>query len=139
MIDRNAQTFKARDPGQKQLGLFGYIGSLLAAALAVYLGIRGSVWELPVAALSALLLALTLFSRYALLRVYRLWTLLGLALGWVNLRLLMALMLYLVFTLVRVVQTLAGRDPLNRKLDKTCDSYLQVRKPLSSKHYEKMF
>lgn len=139
MIERRAQWFKLPDPGVKQLGRFGFIGALLAAALAVYLRIKGSDWELPVAGICVLLLALTLFSRAALLRVYRMWAMLGLALGWINLRLLMALLLYLVFTPVRLAQTLVGRDPLKRKLDNECDSYMQPRKPLSSKHYEKMY
>ncbi len=139
MIERTAKGFKLTEPSQKQLSLFGYIGALLSGALAVYLGSEGSPWDLPSAALSALLLALTLFSRQALLRVYRLWARFGLALGWVNLRLLMALLLYLVFTPVRFVQKLAGRDPLCRKFDKERSSYLQARKPLNSNHFEKMY
>lgn len=139
MTERTTRGFKPPEPSQKQLSLFGYGGALLSGGLAIYLAVLNSAWELPLAALCALLLVMTLFSRGALLRVYRLWALFGMALGWLNLRLLMAVLLYLVFTPVRYVQKLAGRDPLNRKFDKECNSYLKTRKPLHSNHYEKMY
>ncbi len=139
MIERTTRGFKPPEPSQKQLSFFGYGGALLSGGLAIYLAGLSSAWELPLAALCALLLGITLFSRGALSRVYRLWALFGLALGWLNLRLLMAALLYVVFTPVRFVQKLAGRDPLNRKFDKERSTYLQTRKPLHSNHYEKMY
>ncbi len=139
LIERTTKGFKPPEPSQKQLSLFGYGGALLSGGLAIYLAGLSSPWELPLAALCALLLVMTLFSRGALVRAYRLWALFGMALGWLNLRLLVAALLYVVFTPIRFVQNLAGRDPLNRKFDKERSTYLHARKPLRSNHYEKMY
>jgi hypothetical protein len=47
----------------------------------------------------------------------------GLGLGWVNTRLVLGLMFYLVFTPMGVIMRLFGRDPLKKGIDKTAPSY----------------
>ena len=49
--------------------------------------------------------------------VYRPWMKLAAVMGWVNTRILLGLMFYLVFTPIALVRRALGRDPLDRRFD----------------------
>jgi len=118
---------------------FGYGALFICLALAgfgYYKGSPHAVWWLAGAGVA---LVLTLFLRKALAVIFRIWMTIGATLGWINLHILMALLLYLVFTPIRLIQKLFGRDLLDRKIDKQSDSYLQERKPLAPDHFDRMY
>jgi hypothetical protein len=91
-------------------------------------------------------LAITLISGFAGLLVpgvlrypYQVWMVLGEILGWVNSRIILGAVYYLIVTPTRVAMTMAGRDPMNRKFDPKADTYRVVRKPRPVGHITHQF
>jgi hypothetical protein len=70
------------------------------------------------------------------------WMKVAAAMGWVNTRLLLALIFFLVFTPIAVIQRLRGRDPLGLDFHKNrADSYWREKTPPDDvkKHFERQF
>lgn len=91
------------------------VGAVLIA-LAAWSGYRGretASWVL--ALLAVALIAAGLFAPPAARAFHVVWMRLAHALGWVNSRILLALIFYLVITPVGLMQRLAGRDALRRR------------------------
>jgi len=65
----------------------------------------------------------------ALAPVERGWTLLAHALGWVNTRILLALVFFVVLAPVALVMRLFGKDPLERRRDRRRPTYWRTREP----------
>jgi len=73
--------------------------------------------------------------------VYWIWMKLAHLLGWVNTRLLLGIIFFVIITPMAVVMKVFGRDALNRKIDKDVDSYWIPRPPIASikEHCERQF
>ncbi len=72
---------------------------------------------------------------------HKVWIGFSLALGYFMSRLLLTLLFFLVITPISLIMRLAGKDPLNMKIDKTTPSYW-IKKPpraLKAKDYERQF
>ena len=71
------------------------------------------------------------------------WRILGIAhlLGWVNIRLLLGIIFFVIITPMAIVMKIFGRDALNRKIDKNVNSYWIPRPPIESvkEHCERQF
>ncbi len=131
--------FRTKAPSKRQLSQFGYGAALICGAIAAwgfYEGSSNMQWWFAGAGLSV---ALTLFARKPLEWIFRFWMTIGAVLGWINLHIIMALMLYLVFTPIRIIQKIVGRDLLQRKIDRNCDSYLTERAELPPDHFDRMY
>jgi hypothetical protein len=79
---------------------------------------------------------------YPLLRpIYIGWMKFAFVLGWVNTRVILSVFFYLVITPVGLVMRLFGRDPMNRKFDRSAASYWVRRPeaPADLKRYENLF
>jgi len=77
----------------------------------------------------------------ALAPVHKYWMKFGMALGWVNQRIILSIVWYFVFTPVSIVQKIIKRDPMRRTLSKDADTYWIDRsqeKP-KPKHFERQF
>lgn len=74
------------------------------------------------ASISAMLLLIGFLLPPLARRFHILWMMLAGALGWINSRILLTLLFYLVFTPYGVISRVTGRDPLNRR-GATRDSY----------------
>ena len=63
------------------------------------------------------------------------------ALGWVNTRILLSLMYFVIFTPFRIVSIVIGKDFLDRKIEKVRESYWNKReiKPFKKELYERQF
>jgi hypothetical protein len=72
-------------------------------------------------------------------RVYPVWMMLGNALGWINSKIVLGTLFYLVITPMRVVLAIARHDPLNRTFDPDCQTYRSVRKPRPASHMNHQF
>lgn len=61
--------------------------------------------------------------------------------GWVNTRLLLGIIFYLVFTPIGVLMRLSGKDMMNRKLDPNASTYWidKPKVPLRPEDYERQF
>lgn len=55
--------------------------------------------------------------------VYHLWMRIGLVLGWVNTRIILGAVFYVMFTPIRLIWFLIGKDPMHRKADASATSY----------------
>jgi len=75
----------------------------------------------------------------ALRYVHRVWMLLGNVLGWVNSKIILGLLFYLIVTPVRIVMSMTGKDPMNRKFDPNAETYRVVRKPREVSHMRHQF
>ena len=115
---------EAAQAGAKELRTFGLVlGALLAACFGVWplLRHRGSpLWPWI---LASLLWLLALIWPAALSYLHRGWTRLGLALGWVNTRVILTLLFAITIVPVGLAMRLCGRDRMARKLDPDCASY----------------
>ena len=113
-------------------------GALLL--LALHQGWRGAprwVW-LALAGIAAILLLGALIAPRLLHPVYRAWMRLGEALGWLNTRILLSLVFFLVVTPIGLVLRLFGRSPLDTR---PRESYWTDVEPHSygDRHVEKQF
>ena len=73
--------------------------------------------------------------------LYILWMLLAHMLSWINTRIILGLIFYLIFTPMGLIMRLIQRDSLQRKIDQEIDSYWVYReKPKNIKeHFERQF
>ena len=71
--------------------------------------------------------------------VYRVWMKIGLVLAWINTRIILGIMFYLIFFPVGLVLRLAGKDAMNRKLSKTQDTYRIIHPVPPKNHVEKPY
>ena len=89
--------------------------------------------------LMAALVGLGLLFPSALRQPYRGWMALGHALGYVNTRILLGLVFYLVVTPTGFVMRLFGKDPMRRRFDAGAPSYRIDREPRPGSHMRQQF
>ena len=106
-------------------------GLVMAAALAV---VGGIAWwrstetaHLYLWACAGLFLVLALAWPRALSPLERAWGLLAAGLGWLNLRILLTAAYILVFVPVGLVFKVIGKDPLDRRIDRSATTYWKDR------------
>jgi len=71
--------------------------------------------------------------------VYRGWMMLGHVLGWVNTRIILSAVFYLVVTPIGIVRRWLGKDSMERRLRPELDSYRIVRRPRPASHLTKQY
>jgi hypothetical protein len=86
-----------------------------------------------------MLLVLALAWPRSLTHVYRLWMTVGEVLGWINTRLILGVIFYLLFTPLGVCMRLRGKDPMRRTLSPEAESYRVVRQPRPYSHMRHQF
>jgi len=109
-------------------------GTALAVILLVVSGIRALRHHDPhleaLGAIGAGLAALAWIVPVALLPVYRAWMLLAQGLLWINTRILLGLVFFLMVTPLGLLMRLFGRDPMERRFDRRAATYWSKREPL---------
>jgi saxitoxin biosynthesis operon SxtJ-like protein len=65
----------------------------------------------------------------ALAPVERGWSLLAHALGWINTRILLAIVFFVVLAPIALVMRAVGKDPLERRRDRRLSTYWRTREP----------
>lgn len=71
--------------------------------------------------------------------VYRVWMTIGHALGWVNSRIILGLMFYVMILPIGLIMRLLGRDPMFRRFDKKALTYRISSKNQLKDHVERPF
>ena len=73
--------------------------------------------------------------------IYVGWMKFAFILGWVNSRIILSLIFYLLFTPIGLIMRLFGRDALDRRMSGKSDSYWVKREPITSvkEHSERQF
>ncbi len=127
--------------GRREVRNFGFLFAGLGAVLGAYLLWKGSsAWLWSLCGGAAFLLG-GLFA-YPLLRpLYLAWMRFAFILGWVNTRIILSLFFYVILTPTGVIMRLLGRDPMERKFDKSAGTYWVRREqqPFDPKRYENLF
>ena len=128
---------------KKQLRQFG----LMVGGVLVLIGLwklyqgKHETARLILWSVGGLLMTIGVIVPTLLTPVYWLWMKLVHLLGWVNTRLLLGIIFFVIITTMTVVMKVFGRDALNRKIDKDADSYWIPRLPIASikEHCERQF
>jgi Saxitoxin biosynthesis operon protein SxtJ len=110
---------------------FGFIlaGSFILISLIIFTKHKYSVTPTAVIALCFMLMAT--FAPVSLKYLYILWMKLVYILSWINTRLLLGIVFYLVFAPVGLFMRLFRIDPLERKFKPFIDSYWKLKAPKS--------
>ena len=124
----------------KHLRSFGLIVGGIFALIGVWPVVwRGQPLRLWSLTLGGLLLVLGLVLPRSLTQLYRLWMTVGEVLGWINTRVILGAIFYLLFTPMGLYMRLRGKDPMRRTLVPEAESYRVVRQPRPSSHMRHQF
>lgn len=126
---------------KKELRHFGFI---LASAFILLFGVlipllkhqSSPIWPW---ALSGVLCIFSFFLPKVLRFIYTPWMKLGNILGWINTRIILGFLFFIVITPMSIVLKLLKYDPLNRKLDPHATTYRIQNKNESIKHMERPY
>ena len=113
-------------------GVFALIGIWPAV-------VRGGAPHLWAMIVAVLLILPALIWPASLLRLYKAWMALGTVMGWINTRIILGAVFYLVVTPIGAVRRLYGKDPMGKKLQSDVDSYRVLRKPRSASHLTRQY
>ena len=122
---------------------FGFVTatiiSLLFGLLLPYLFDR-PLPDLPLAfKLSVGLSALALILPVILKPLYVVWMYIGFVLGWINTRIILCILFYVLFTPAALVMKIFRKDPMHRKITETAKSYRQSSHRQPKHHMEKPY
>ena len=122
---------------------FGIALAVITAGIALVSMWRGrESLVIPLFGLCALFLLVSLFFPVLLTPLYSGMMRLSRYLGWLNTRILLILIYYLVFTPVAIVFRIMGKDPLSRKFEREKATYWMKKEPRdrdTASHFEKQF
>jgi len=80
-----------------------------------------------------------MLSPLTLLPVYRAWMKIGYGLGWINSRIILGIMFYVIFLPSGIIMKLSGKDPMARSLNKKQISYRVPHTLRNKDHVERPF
>jgi hypothetical protein len=124
----------------KQLRSFGLIVGFMFAAIGIWpLIVRGANprwWALVLAAF--LILPAAIFPT-ALALPHKGWMWIGHVLGWINTRIILGVVFYLIVTPTGLIRRWLGKDPMGRKVRPDLDSYRVTREPRPASHLKKQY
>ncbi len=130
----------ANETENKQLRSFGFtvggIFALMALWPAVVRGQTPRWWAL--AAAGGLLVPALVFPR-VLFWPHRGWTALGHVLGWINTRIILGLVFYVIVTPMGMVRRWLGKDPMGKRLRPDLESYRVLRQPRPPSHLKRQY
>lgn len=126
---------------KKTLMKFGITMGIAFMAITIFILFRHKYSILPASVIS-LIFFISAFTMPVLLKpVYIIWMRLALVLAWINTRLILFIIFYLIFTPMGLVMKLFRVDLLDRKIDKNKMSYWKQKekKHLNPLDYERQF
>ena len=77
-------------------------------------------------AISSVLIVWALIAPGTLNIVYKTWMRIGLTLGWINTKIILGIVFYLVFTPMGILMRIFRKDPMRRKMDAGATSYRRI-------------
>src|SRR5215813_1281631 len=124
----------------KQLRSFGLtVGGMFAVIGFWPLFLRGENLRLWALILAGLLIFPALVFPRSLSWIYKQWMALGHIMGWINTRIILGVVFYVIVTPIGIVRRWLGKDPMGRQLRPDLDSYRVVRKPRPASHLTKQY
>lgn len=130
-----------KQPDKKELRNFGFVtGGLILTVFGLVLpwffGHDYSLWPWVTGAL-LLVFASTLPT--TLKPVYLVWMTIGNILGWINTRIILSIMFYLIILPVGLIKRLAGTDSMTRAMSKEQQSYRVIIAVAPKNHVERPY
>jgi len=123
----------------QQLRSFGLIVATGFAVIGLAPLLRGHglrTWSLIV---SLLLAAIALVLPRALQSFYRVWMALGTGLGWVNSRIILGLVFFVILLPIGVIRRMLGHDPMQRKFEPDRATYKTARTKRAGSHLQQQY
>ena len=117
-------------------GMFALMFGLVIPWIADKTAQTWPIWPFIV---TAVLWALAIFAPQALKPVSDIWTKVGNVLGWVNSRIILSIMFFLLIFPIGLMLKLFGKDSMNRKFDSKLKTYRRVTKQRNKENLEKPF
>ena len=126
---------------RQSLKKFGITMGIAFIVISLLIFIRHRHSPLPALIISAIFFISAVFVPPALKPVYIVWMRLAYVLSWINTRLILVVIFYLIFTPFALILRLLKKDPLDRKIDKTKESYWIKKedRPFNRLDYERLF
>jgi hypothetical protein len=119
---------------------FGLLVGGIFAAIGLWpLVVRGAPPRASALIAAGLLVLPAIICPRSLAPVYRGWMAVGHVLGWVQTRLVLGLLFYLVVTPVGLIRRRFAADPMRRRLDPAADSYRVASQPRPATHMRRQF
>ena len=119
---------------RKQLRSFGLILAAGFTVIAVVPLIRGHNLRMWALVLGLVLGAIGLVLPAILKPVYRVWMALGEVLAWVNTRVILTLLYYIVIVPTGLILRMTGKDTMRLKFERDAESYRVVRDKREASH-----
>ena len=125
----------------RNLKKFGITMGIAFLVITLLMLIRHRHSVIPTSIISALFFVVSLTIPGVLKPVYIFWMKLAFVLGWINTRLILIIIFYVLFTPVGLIMRLFRADLLDRKIDRNRDSYWKKRekKVFNPTDYERLF
>lgn len=126
---------------RKSLRKFGITMCVCLLIICLIIFMRKRYISIPLVWISGLFLIVGVLFAKLLRPIFIAWMQLAKVLSWVNTRLLLLILFYLLFTPIGLFMRLFGKDPLEREIDKKKDSYWQKKEndKFSALNYERQF
>ena len=124
-----------------QLRTFGLLVGGIFLVIGLWLLIlRGEPFQVWASIPSGVLIFPALVWPRSLGPVYRVWIAIGAILGWINTRIILSLIFYVIFTPIGLFRrVILKRDALQRSFDRAVPTYRVVREPRPSSHLQRQF
>ncbi|HEY2987574.1 MAG TPA: SxtJ family membrane protein [Candidatus Binatia bacterium] len=124
----------------KKLRSFGLtVGGIFALIAFWPVALRGGEPRWWIVAVAAGLLVPALVFPRSLFWIHKGWMALAHVLGWVNTRIILGAVFYVIVTPIGMLRSWLGKDPMGRKLRPDLDSYRVVRSPRPASHLTKQY
>jgi Saxitoxin biosynthesis operon protein SxtJ len=131
---------RPKNIGISQLRSFGLVVGAGFAVIAlwplVFRGVGPRTWALII---SLTLSGIALLFPRALKPVHRAWMMIGETLGWVNSRIILSVVYYLLIVPIGAVRRLGGTDPMKRRLEPDALTYRTARVKRAADHMRRQY
>jgi hypothetical protein len=125
----------------KELRKFGLVtGALIIVFIGAFLPWLGHKnildWQKITLPLGSVLMVWALVHPASLNYVYKPWMYVADKIGWVNTRIIMAVLFYVIIMPLGIIMRLFGKDPMARKFETQATSYRITKEPQPKNHME---
>ena len=129
------------NPGANELRKFGFVSGIIVVVLFGLLlpWLFDYQWPVWPWAFSAVLWLWALVAPTSLFTVYKYWMKFGHVAGWINTRIILGIMFFLIFFPAGAMMRVFAKDPMRRKLDCDTRSYRIESAALEKHHVEKPY
>jgi hypothetical protein len=132
---------KIENPGTQELRKFSLVtGAIVAVLFGLFLpwvfNFSWPIWPWIFAGVSCFW---GMVHPDSLFVVYRVWMKFGHVMGWINTRIILGIMFYVIFFPAGVLMRLVAKDPMARKLDSTAQSYRILSEVPEKNHIERPY